>query len=62
LIRTLRALEPRLRIIALSGLHDQARRDELTKIGVTRILAKPCSSGDILQAVQRELAVEVSAN
>jgi DNA-binding NarL/FixJ family response regulator len=56
LIRTLRGLEPRLRVVATSGLHDHDRREELAALGVTNILAKPCSAGEILEAVQRGLA------
>jgi len=61
LIRILRALEPRLHVVALSGLHDQDRREELAALGVTRTLAKPCSSDKILEAVQSELTQAVSS-
>jgi PAS domain S-box-containing protein len=56
LIRTLRALEPRLRVIAVSGLHDQDRREELVALGVMNTLSKPCSADEILEVVQHELA------
>ncbi len=56
LIRVLRALAPRLRIIAASGLLDPERKEELTALGVTTILAKPCSRDETLVAVQKELA------
>ena len=56
LIRALRALEPGLRIIAASGLHDQDRRDELALLGVTAILAKPCGQTELSSAVRKELA------
>ena len=62
LIRTLRALEPRLHVVALSGLHDKDRREELAALGVTRTLAKPCSADEILEAVQRELTQAVSSD
>jgi CheY-like chemotaxis protein len=58
LIRSLRALEPRLRIVAATGLQDDKRRAELEQLGVTTLLAKPCSQHDILKAVQRALAVK----
>ena len=58
LIRSLRALEPRLRIVAASGLQDDDRRAELAQLGVRTLLAKPCSPRDVLKAVQRELAVK----
>ena len=56
LIMALRALEPLLHVVAISGLHDQDRREELADLGVASTLAKPCSSDAILEAVQRELA------
>jgi len=56
LIRTVRGLEPQLHIIAVTGLHDEQRREELATLGVTTILVKPCSSDEILEAIQRELA------
>jgi CheY-like chemotaxis protein len=56
LIRLLRAEAPHLRVIAASGLHDEQRRAELTALGVTSILAKPFGTGEVLEAVQRELA------
>lgn len=55
LIQAARALEPRLRVIATSGLTDQERADELTAMGVGQILSKPCDPRDILDAVHREL-------
>ena len=57
LIRLLRAQEPQLRVIAMSGLHDDARRAELIALGVTQIIAKPSSVDEILEAVDRELAL-----
>jgi len=57
LIGKLRALAPKLRIVAASGLHDQIRSEELEALGVTSILVKPCESSDILEAVQRELEI-----
>jgi len=56
LIRALRALEPRLRVVAVSGLTDQDRRGELAALGVTNTLSKPCSADEILEAIHRELA------
>ncbi len=62
LIRLLRAQEPQLRVIAMSGLHDEGRRAELTALGVTHILVKPCGTDDILKAVHDELAVDQQAS
>lgn len=56
LIRALRALEPQLPIVAMSGMHDQDRREELAALEVKTIIAKPCEHVVILQAVQHELA------
>ena len=56
LIRVLRALAPKLRIIAASGLYDQERKDELAALGITTVLEKPCSRDDTLMAVQKELS------
>ena len=55
LIRVLRALAPKLRIIAASGLLDPERREELATLAVTTILAKPFGRNETLAAVQREL-------
>lgn len=55
LIKTLRSFSPRIHVVAASGLHDQDRRDELALLGVTQVLAKPCSREELLKAVEREL-------
>lgn len=55
LIREVRRLAPHVRVIAASGLHDSDRGEELAALGVTEILAKPCESGEILEAVERGL-------
>ena len=57
LIRLLRAQDRQLRVIAMSGLHDDARRAELIALGVTQIIAKPSSGDEIPEAVGRELAI-----
>lgn len=58
LIRAVRAIEPKLRVIATSGLQEPERNEELVTLGVTEILPKPCSLGELLQAVRRALAGE----
>jgi two-component system cell cycle sensor histidine kinase/response regulator CckA len=55
LIREVRRIAPHLKIIATSGLHDPDRGEELAALGVAEILAKPCESGEILEAVERGL-------
>jgi CheY-like chemotaxis protein len=55
LIRALRVVEPKLRVIATSGLQDGARREELAALGVNEILTKPCRPDDLLQAVWQRL-------
>ncbi|MCX6953690.1 MAG: response regulator [Verrucomicrobia bacterium] len=55
LIRALRALSPELRVVAMSGLHDQARHDELVELRVQQIVAKPYSQTEILDAVHGAL-------
>ena len=54
--KALRAISPHLPIIAVSGLAEARYADELKAIGVTRILAKPCTIEVILQAVAEVLA------
>ena len=58
LIRLLREKAPQLRVIAASGLHDEARLAELEVLGVTNILAKPFLIEEVLDAVSRELTGE----
>lgn len=55
LARAVRALEPTLRIIAMSGLNDAERTQELAALGVTQVLSKPCEPQDIFEAIQRAL-------
>lgn len=57
LIRAVRSLEPKLRVVAMSGLNDEDRRAELAGLGVTTVLAKPCSPRELLDAAHKELAV-----
>ena len=56
LMRSLRALAPRLSIVAITGLRDASRLEELAAIGVSRVLAKPFTPAEILTVVQTELA------
>jgi DNA-binding response OmpR family regulator len=52
LIRALRAMAPRLLVLATSGLGDTADHSQLTSMGVDRVLTKPCGARDLLVAVQ----------
>jgi hypothetical protein len=55
LVRSLRVLEPGIRVVAMSGLSDLPAQEELRAMGVSEIVAKPCDSGQLLQAVRRAL-------
>ncbi len=55
LIRVLRVMDPALRIVATTGLHDETSAEELAKLGVGRVLAKPCDCGELLAALQAAL-------
>jgi DNA-binding response OmpR family regulator len=53
LVRALKALDTKLRFIAISGLDSQ--HEQLIAVGVRTILAKPCGPGILLDAVRAEL-------
>lgn len=55
LVRALRALDPKVKIIASSGLEDRDRIHELATLGVKDILPKPCPSGQLLDTLHRQL-------
>ncbi len=57
LVRTIRSLEPKQRIIAMSGLNDEDRSDELAELGVDVVLLKPCGPVELLEALHRKLEV-----
>lgn len=56
LIRLLRVMDAKLRILATTGLSDEADEVELAKLGVPRVVFKPCSCGELLAALQETLA------
>jgi PAS domain S-box-containing protein len=60
MIRTLKKLDPNLKIIATSGLANLAdqneRGKELKSLGVHEFLSKPCSAEDLLATVNKILA------
>jgi len=58
LIRSLRVLEPKLRVMAMSGLSQRDKSDDLAALGVRDVLSKPFDSKALLGAISSELAVE----
>jgi signal transduction histidine kinase/ActR/RegA family two-component response regulator len=56
LIRALRSLNPKLKIVATSGLDEEKKRTELAGLGVTEMLMKPCTQRELLGAIQRQFA------
>ncbi len=61
LVRELRALDPHLKVIAASGLDNEARRNELAALGVTEILMKPFKPSQLLELVRRQLGTRHTA-
>ena len=59
LIRMLRALEPRLRVIAFSGLDPSERKEELAGLGIDTVLLKPVESRTLLEAIHHQLSSKV---
>ncbi len=55
LIRALRAANPQIKVVATSGLNDQASYTELKAAGVDDILAKPCGPRELLEVLQAQL-------
>lgn len=61
LVRTLRVINPTLKILAASGLGEAAHGRELAEYGVTEVLHKPYSGETLLEVVQRQLAGDLMA-
>lgn len=55
LIRTLRAIDPTVKIVATSGLSEVTERRELAALGVPEVLMKPYDGPALLDVVQRWL-------
>jgi PAS domain S-box-containing protein len=55
LVRSLRAINQKLPIIATTGLDREEKRDTLAALGITDVLTKPCLPSVLLAAVQRNL-------
>jgi signal transduction histidine kinase/ActR/RegA family two-component response regulator len=56
LVRALRALNPKLKVVATSGLDEERKRAELVALGVNEFIRKPCRPQDLLAAIERQLA------
>lgn len=56
MIRSLRIADDHIRIIATSGLDEVSRRDELSALGVTDVLVKPCEPTHLLRTINRLLS------
>ena len=56
LVRSLRVIDPGLKIIVTSGLTEIAQGRELAALGVSEILPKPCEGVTLLAAVHRRLS------
>ncbi len=55
-IRTLRAIDPRIKIVVTSGLTEVTERRELAELGVPEILMKPYDGPALLELVRARLA------
>jgi two-component system, cell cycle sensor histidine kinase and response regulator CckA len=62
MIRTIRLVAERLPIVAMSGLDEIGRRDELAAMGVREVLVKPCEPRLLLRALHAELKAEAPIN
>jgi PAS domain S-box-containing protein len=56
MIRSLRILDPKVRVVAMSGLDSALLREDFDVLGVQELVAKPCDAIELLQAMQRALA------
>lgn len=55
LIRSLRILDPKVKVVAMSGLDNASSRSQLDSLGILEVVAKPCDATRLVQAVQRAL-------
>lgn len=58
MIRTIRLVAERLPIVAMSGMDETDRRNELAAMGVGEILVKPCEPRLLLRALHAELKAD----
>ncbi len=56
LVRGLRALEPDLKVIAVSGIDHEGKRTELAALGVSEVIMKPFLPAQLLAALRRQLS------
>ncbi len=56
LIRSLRELEPQLKVVATSGLDRPLQGSSLPQLGITSVLPKPFAASELLEAIHRQLA------
>jgi DNA-binding response OmpR family regulator len=61
LVRALHAIDPKLKIIACSGLDQETKRAEMASLGVAEVLMKPFATSQLLAMLRRHLASEHSA-
>ena len=57
LIRSLRILEPSVKVVAMSGLDKAFLPEELDALGIQEVVAKPCDDIQLLQAIQHSLTI-----
>lgn len=55
LIRALQGIKPELPVIATTGLDHETKQAELSAVGITEVLLKPCDPGQLLAALRRKL-------
>jgi len=58
-INALKKISPDVRIIAVSGLHDDSSMTRAAAAGVRYFLNKPCATGTLLKTLQEVLTVPV---
>jgi two-component system cell cycle sensor histidine kinase/response regulator CckA len=55
MVRELLRLDPTMKVIATTGLEQEAKRQEYARLGIPDMMLKPCDPGELLQAVHRAL-------
>ena len=55
LIRSLRELDPGLKVVATSGLDRPLQGSSLPQLGITSVLPKPFAASELLEAIHRQL-------
>lgn len=57
MIRSLQIIEPKVRVVAMSGLDSAYFHGGHDALGVRELVPKPCNAAQLLQAIERALAV-----